>query len=312
MAGFFMPVWRGVIMQYHKPPLTFEQQLELLASRGLEILDQDNALHALERISYYRLSAYWYPVKNHDDTFKPGARFDVAVKLYEFDRHLRLQVMDAIERIEIALRTSITYTLSHAYGTYAHTAPANFRDRFQHDRWISHVENEARQSQEEFIAHFQDKYDGFPRLPIWIATEVITLGALSRLYEGMLIRDQRKIAEDYAIHPAVLRSWLRTLTYIRNICAHHARLWNRELANAPELPRHDANWQTPVTPTNRRLFAVLLILRQMMDHHHDGQQWQERVTNLLEPIAEKEYWRISMGIPGDWKVHPLWNRVEPD
>ena len=90
-------------MRYDKPPLTFEQQLDLLAARGLEINDRDQAPHALERINYYRLSAYWYPVKNNDDTFNPGARFDVAVKLYEFDRHLRLQMMDAIERVEIAL-----------------------------------------------------------------------------------------------------------------------------------------------------------------------------------------------------------------
>jgi len=295
-------------MQYDKLPLTFEQQLELLASRGLEIPDQGQALHALERISYYRLSAYWYPVKNNDDTFRPGARFDVALQLYEFDRHLRLQVMDAIERVEIALRTSITYTLAHAFGTYAHTDPGNFRNRFRHDRWTEKIEREARNSQEAFIEHFKTRYEGFPTLPIWMATEVISLGALSRLYEGMLPNEQRRVAEAYEIHPFVLRSWVRTLTYIRNVCAHHARLWNRELSNAPDLPRHDLNWRSPVTPTNRRLFAILLILRHMMNHHHDGQHWQEHVTALLQPIANKHYWRNSMGMPDDWKEHPLWNR----
>lgn len=296
-------------MRYNKPPLTFEQQLELLESRQMLITDRDQALHALECISYYRLSAYWYPVKNDNDTFKPGTRFDVAESLYEFDRHLRLQVMDAIERIEIALRTAITYTLAHSYGAFAHTDPTNFRNTFQHRRWIEKLEYELGNSQEVFIQHFRNKYAGFPAMPIWMAIEVITLGALSRLYEGLLPREQKQIARVYAVHPAVLRSWLRTLTYTRNLCAHHARLWNRELSNAPEMPRHEAAWHPPVTPTNRRLFAVLLILRRMMDHHHDGTHWQKRVTDLIEPVAEKDYWRTAMGMPDGWKTHPLWNRT---
>jgi len=299
-------------MIYDKLPLTIEQQLELLSARSLVFNDRELTLHTLERISYYRLSAYWYPVKNSNDSFKPGASFDVAVQLYEFDRHLRLHVMDAIERVEIALRTAITYTLAHTYGTFAHTAPINFRRSFRHNQWVTKVQQEAQNSQEDFVSHFRNTYEGYPTLPIWMVTEVISLGTLSRLYEGMLPHDQTKIANDYHVKPVVLRSWLRTLTYVRNVCAHHARLWNRQLSVSPELPRHDARWQAPVTPTNRRLFAVLLILRQMMAHHHQGVHWQQRVSELLEPIASKNYWCIAMGLPNDWPNHPLWNRVNDD
>jgi len=297
-------------MIYDKQPLTFEQQLDLLATRGLEFNDRDYALHNLERISYYRLSGYWYPVKNTDDSFREGASFDIALQLYEFDRHLRLLVMDAIERVEISLRSAITYTLSHSYGTFAHTNSVNFRDRFKHDKWLSKVEKESRNSREDFVRHYHRTYQGFPTLPIWMVTEVISLGALSRLFEGTLHQDQLKIAQDYDVQPVVLRSWIRTLTYIRNVCAHHARLWNRQLAVAPDLPRHDINWQAPTTPTNRRLFAVLLILRQMMQYHHQGVHWQQRVTKLLQPIAVKNYWRTAMGIPENWQSHPLWNRTD--
>lgn len=296
-------------MNYDKQPLTYQEQVDLLAARGLQFSDQAYALHTLQRISYYRLSAYWYPVKNHDDSFRSGASFDVALELYEFDRHLRLLVIDAIERVEIALRTAITYTLAHTYGTFAHTNSAHFRDRFRLDRWTTKAQQEAENSQEDFVRHYRANYEGFPTLPIWMVTEVISLGALSRLYEGMLHDDQAVIASDYDVQPVVLRSWLRTLTYIRNVCAHHARLWNRQLAVAPDLPRHDARWRSPITPTNRRLFAVLLILRQMMGHHHQGIHWQHNVTDLLEPIAVKPYWRTAMGMPDDWQSHPLWDRT---
>jgi abortive infection bacteriophage resistance protein len=302
-----MPEWLAAVMRYPKPPLSFEEQLLLLEERGLAIGDRNAAAHALARISYYRLSAYWHPFKNADDSFEPGASFDSALTLYEFDRHLRLQVMDAIERVEIALRTSITYTLAHAYGAFAHCNAANFRSRFHHRTWVSKIEDEARRSKEVFIEHYKEKYEGFPALPIWMATEVIPLGTLSRLYEGMFAKDQRCVAADYDIHHEVLRSWLRTLCYIRNLCAHHSRLWNREIPVAPSLPRHDPLWIPPVTPTNRRLFAVLLVLRQLMAHHHQGRHWQQRVTGLVEPITEWDRWRNAMGLPTDWQTHPLWN-----
>lgn len=294
-------------MQYPKPPLSFEQQLALLEERGLAIGDRNAAAHALARVSYYRFSAYWHPFKNADDSFKPGANFEAALSLYELDRHLRLQVMDAVERVEIALRTSITYTLAHAYGAFAHGNAANFRPHFPHRRWVSKIEDEAQRSKEVFIQHYKAKYEGFPALPIWMATEVIPLGALSRLYEGMFAKDQRLVAADYGIHHSVFCSWLRTLCYIRNLCAHHSRLWNREIPVAPELPRHDPLWNPPITPTNRRLFAVLLVLRQLMAHHHQGRHWQQRVTELLGPVATEERWRIAMGLPPDWQAHALWN-----
>ncbi len=299
-------------MIYDKQPLTIDEQVARLSFRGLEITDSSHALHTLERISYYRLSAYWYPVKNADSSFSAGANFDVALQLYEFDRHLRLLVMDAIERVEISLRTAITYTLSHTYGTFAHTNPDNSRRHFRHEQWIAKVEHDSKYAQEDFVSHYRNTYEGFPTLPLWMVTEVVSLGALSRLYEAMLHGDQLKISSDYHIQPIVLRTWLRTLTYIRNVCAHHYRLWNRQLAVAPELPRHDEQWQSPITPTSKRLFAVLLILRQMMAHHHQGVHWQQRVSELLKPIAKKDYWRIAMGLPDDWQNHPLWNRVNAE
>ena len=184
-----------------------------------------------------------------------------------------------------------------------------FRRDFDHRDWITKVETEAGRSKEVFVRHFQTTYFGFPTLPIWVALEVIPFGALSRLYEGMLPEDQKAVAVDYDVHPKVLRSWLRTLAYVRNLCAHHSRLWNRELSVAPDLPRHDPLWQPPITPTNRRLFAVLLILRQLMAHHHQGCHWQRNVTGLILPIAGDLRWCSAMGLPEVWERHPLWDKA---
>lgn len=291
---------------FTKPVLTLDEQLDRLAERGLHISDRAHAFHTLERISYYRLSGYWIPLKRPDDTFQPGADFETALTLYEFDRRLRLSVLDAIERAEIALRTSATYQLAHRYGPFGHTVPDNFSPQFRHDTWQQGIEREAARSTELFANLYQQKYAGFPRLPLWMATELISLGALSFLYSGMKRPDQDRLASPYGIQPVVLRSWLHTLTYIRNVCAHHSRLWNRVLAVPPELPRRRPEWQPPKVPHNDRLWVILLILRQLMTHHHQGVDWQTDVERLIEPLAVEPRWRRAMGLPDDWREHSLW------
>jgi abortive infection bacteriophage resistance protein len=108
-------------MQYPKGALTFQQQLDLMVSRGLEVADQARALEVLQCVSYYRLAGYWYGFRLPGaEDFEPGAAFDEALRLYEFDRRLRLLVRDAVERLEVALRTAITYEFGHQYGAFGH------------------------------------------------------------------------------------------------------------------------------------------------------------------------------------------------
>lgn len=293
-------------IDYTKPPLTFEQQLDLLVQRGLRITDRTQAVQTLSSISYYRLSAYCLPFKTDHDHFLPNSTWEEVVQLYEFDRLLRLCIMDALERFEVALRTSVTYRLSHVYGPFAHINSNNFRDGFKHIDWLDKVDAEARKSRETFIEHYRLKYNGFPHLPIWMASEVMTFGTLSRLYEGMQETDQRAIAKACKLPHFVLRSWLRTLTYIRNTCAHHARLWNRELANSPLLPRAKHGWPSNIIPNQKRLFCVLVILRHLLHTQGMGDVWQEEVADLIRPVAVNPHFRAVMGLPKNWEDHPKW------
>lgn len=248
-----------MLKPYTKPPLSFADQLRLLESRGLTIPDQELALSHLSSISYYRLSAYWHSFLKRDPqgrvtgVFEAGTDFDQVMQLYEFDRHLRLVVMDAIERIEVHIRTLVTYHLGHQYGAFGYTDPSNFHPRFNHADWLTKLESETRQSKDVFVEHFKSKYAGFPTLPIWMSTEVMSLGSLSFCYTGLKNQDKQWIAMQLDIHHKRLKDWLHTLTYIRNICAHHSRLWNRELAIKPERVR-EPEWNPPLTPRHNRLF----------------------------------------------------------
>ncbi|MDR4496341.1 MAG: Abi family protein [Candidatus Scalindua sp.] len=107
-------------MRYEKPPLTFSQQADLLIGRGL-IADRSILIEKLKAVSYYRLSGYWYPFRNTDNSFKPGTTLEKIWERYTFDRQLRLLVIDTIERVEVSVRTSLIYHLSHAHGPFAYT-----------------------------------------------------------------------------------------------------------------------------------------------------------------------------------------------
>lgn len=91
---------------FQKPPKTWSEQVSLLQSRGMIVSLSDLAEDNLKHLNYYRLAAYWLPFEadHATHTFKPGTLLADVLKLYNFDRHLRLLVLDAIKRIEVSVR----------------------------------------------------------------------------------------------------------------------------------------------------------------------------------------------------------------
>ncbi|HSX91371.1 MAG TPA: Abi family protein [Hydrogenophaga sp.] len=296
---------------YAKPARSFADQLAILQAKGMHIGDVPAAEARLASISYYRLSAYWYPFRSREangqvtSQFEPGTSLDAVLELYEFDRALRLLVMDALERVEVAVRTCVTHHLGMAYGPFGHEDARNFHPGFDHGGWLQKMRAETTQSSDAFVAHFRTNYAGFPVLPIWMGTELISMGSLSRLYKGMRSPDKQAVAGEFHIHARRLQDWLHVLTYIRNVCAHHSRLWNRELAIRPQA-MSEPEWKSPRLPRVDRVYCVLLMLRYLLDQSGNGVGWRKACTALLEPVAANDRWRTAMGMPVDWQHHPYW------
>ena len=256
-------------MSYIKPWTSIEDQLAKLQARGLGLTDREKALNGLQRIGYYRLSGYWFAFRQFSDgvcsrwspastkknkpkpgllaleNFKPGATFQNAVDLYVFDKQLRLLAMDVLERVEIALRVDVSHTLGKL-GPFAYLSPECFHATFskdmdlntgltRHHTWLGKHAQLISRSKEEFVAYNRGAHD-LP-LAIWVACEVWDFGTLSTLFGGMREAEQDAIAARYGIQNGrVFASWLRSLNYLRNVCAHHSRLWNRNIVDQPRLP----------------------------------------------------------------------------
>lgn len=218
--------------------------------------------------------------------------------------------MEAIEPVEIAARTAVVDRLSRRCGAFAHAQPGNFKPTFSHGPWLADVLKETERSKETFVSHFKARYEEYPLLPIWAAVEIMSFGLLSKLFSGLLTADKAEIARPFGLHPGVLGSWLHTLVYVRNICAHHARLWNRELAIAPRLPDKDERWQSLHPAHPKRLASVLYLLNSLLTKLPAGRTfvsgWRGRVEALMAQGPDVPRFHESMGLPQDWPAHPLW------
>lgn len=301
-------LFSGVAMKYDKPPLTFEQQAEKLIQRGL-IADSAEIVQRLKAVNYYRLSAYLYPFRNSDDTYKPGTTLQLIWKHYTFDRQLRVLVMDAVERIEVAVRTQLVYHFAHRFGAFCYDDIKCF-PKLDHNRfaqWIRDLDEESSRSREPFIQHFIEKYgDVHDHLPLWMLAEIMSFGRTLTFFNGVDDEMRRTIAREYGIEDVMLQSWLGALNVVRNICAHHGRLWNRELGYKIFIPRRKKypEWHTPVEIPNNRMFAILTVLRFLLRQVAPTSKWPDRLRTLFQDYPEVPIrW---MGFPKDWEKSPLW------
>ncbi len=297
-------------MKYAKPALSFEEQADLLLQRGM-VGDRDEMIRRLARVSYYRLSGYSFPFRQSDNTFRPGTTFRVVWDHYVFDRKLRLLLLDAIERIEIGLRTSLSYHQGHDFGPFGYMNDAAALPKLDSGRrndLLTKVQLETdRNHKEQFVAHFVGAYgDHHHALPIWMATEVLSFGTVLSLWQASPNKLKRETAKVFGVSDDVLKSWFWTLNEVRNVCAHHSRLWNRLLGNKPMIPavKHHPDWHEPVAIRNDRLFIALTICQFCLHRLSPGSTWASRLRDLFDgyPGVPKRH----MGIPDKWLDCPIW------
>lgn len=326
-------------MKYKKPPLSFEHQANLLISRGLQVPHRDELIEKLQVVNYYRLSAYWFPFKQADESLKAGTTLDLVWGRYVFDRQLRLLVMDAIERVEVAIKTRMAeqHALKHGGFGYlsrdcfiqpAHrwskakaavkriirpilpfciAAQRKFLD--PHDDFLGRIRQTAAESREEFVRHYFEKYTDEKDLPIWMAVEIMTLGNMLAMFQRLTPEEKRALAAFFNVMAPVLESWILTLNYVRNLCAHHSRLWNRTLAIRPMIPnkKHGPEWHTPVSFGNEKVFAVLTVLRFLLKQVAPQSQWIERLADLFKRYSQVPM--KEMGFPENWMECPIWKEL---
>ena len=304
-------------MKFTKPATSITDQLALLRRRGMVIDDEASARHYLQHISYYRLRAYWLHFEqaaaNGDDhAFAAGADFATVLAIYDFDRELRLLLIDAIERVEISLRTRLANVLSLRYGPFAHEEPVHFAKPHLWQQSRDELAKEYARSRETFAEHYRSQYPQLPSPPLWVACELMTLGHLSRWLQNLRIpKDRQTIADAYGLDEKVLVSFAHHLTIVRNHCAHHGRVWNRKLSLKMQIPgKKPAGLSAQFNPAqDRRLYNTLTMLTYLMSVISPASTWRQRLKALIQ--ATPQITVADMGFPADWEQRAIWQENTP-
>ena len=277
-----------------KDAKTYTEQLAILRSRGLVIADEREAIVFLQSINYYRLSAYHLTLRMpNSEQFMDGITFAHIRGLYEFDQRLRTLLVGVLENVEVGFRTRMAYELAHKYGPLGYKNANHFTDATYHGAFMDALNTAIKRGGELFVKHHNTKYGG--EYPIWVATELLPFGAVSKLFHIMTIEDQWLVASYFdGTRPEFLRTWIHTAVHLRNICAHYGRLYNKPLKVTPKLFRR---WRTVVR--HNSLFAGVLVLREVCPQKD---QWQRFVDGLGELIREYDSFLdlTKMGFPGTW------------
>lgn len=293
-----------------KDPKTIQEQINLLLSREMQFHDISKAPQFLANISYYRLKGYWWEMQEdfNEHLFQKNVYFEDVVELYNFDRTFRLIVFNAIERIEIALRTKLIYHMSLSYGAYWHLDEKHFHSKEHFIGLKEKIRKDISDSSEEFILkHFANHPQEEPES--WKALEVITLNTLSKLYSNLKhqLPEKSKIANEFGLNSSKdLSSWLRTITFIRNLIAHHSRLWNRAVITKyswPARSRFPLLSYFPDEERRKKIFPILVAIIYMNDRINPDNSLKQELFELFNQFHKTPTYK--MGFPPKWRDEPI-------
>ncbi|KEO72729.1 Abi family protein [Anditalea andensis] len=298
---------------FEKKPSTIVEQIALLKSRGLDIASDSEAHHFLTHISYYRLGEYWHSMQADKEAhiFKPNSKFSDVIALYNFDRELRLLIFDTIEKIEISLRTNLIYHLSHEFDPWWFQNFDHFIDSRSLVKTLAGIEDELSRSKDSIIKnHFKKHKDDSRFPPAWKTLEHTSFGSLSKLYGNLnhTVESKDVIAKEYgAVNHTYLPSWLQSIAQIRNYCAHHARLWNRNLPGTFKvLPKPPFNWISVSLQQHefQKLYAHLCIMKYLVNIVAPGNSMAQKLVVLFDKYPNVD--PNALGMHPNWQEEELW------
>jgi abortive infection bacteriophage resistance protein len=298
---------------YTKQAKSTSDLLAHLNAKGLIAPDRQKALHSLELIGYYRLLIYMRPLQdNRSRLFKSDVEFDDILALYDFDRRLRLICLDAVERIEVAMRAAIASALAldPMAGPHFYLDSAHFTNTQAHASFMRAVIDPIT-CKHQAVEHYLKTYALPPFPPIWAVLEATTFGLLSHLYASLLLPHRKTIAKAFGFDEKILVTWLKSIHLLRNVCAHHSRLWNKNnLVNAPGIAK-SLKAEFPAHVDRGRVAAravPLVALLAVIDPESD---WKQRFKSVLLDAPSTAMSKAGlgmevMGFSNGWDTRAFW------
>ncbi len=308
-------------MNYNKPPISIEEQINRLEKRGLQFKNKTLAANYLKNISYYRLRAYTYPFQNNTDVnadhefLCKNIDFNDIIDIYVFDRRLRNLIFNELEKIEVAVRTKLSLVFSVSLNNAMwYEEKELYRDEDKYSNLMSEISNDVKRSNEDFIKHYKNKYSRPEMPPSWMTLEVVSFGTLSKIFGQLKECDEKKeITGSFGLsNEKILANWLHAFSNLRNCCAHHSRVWNRRFIVNMIIPYNTLypflngkNGKGKLC--QNKIFVLLSAIKYIVDIISPDNSFK---THLIELFNDKHRFvsMKEMGFPDSWQDWPVWKK----
>jgi len=285
-----------------KPALTIDEQIKLLQSRGMIIVDDSQARIFLLQNNYYRLNVYFHKFMDEPNHYPDGTMFEAITNVYENDQWFRNKLLFLLESIEIHVKTSIAYYLGLNYGSdcfYLENIYENKSYFHEVQRAFTSEINRESNKKNPVIIHHLEKYDG--QFPIWVVVEFLTFSRISKYFSSLSRGDRTQIAKnEFNVDEYFFSNWLHSLSVLRNICAHFGHLYQRGLLVAPKIYR-ELNIDPQAIQT---VFGLCVVMKYLVD----SQKWLPFITAISDRSTQNLSFKlIDYGFPTNWQnylLHP--------
>ena len=230
--------------------------------------------------------------------------------LYDFDRLLRRLVMRGTEHVEVALRGSWAYQLGQLDDGHSYLNAGFYTNRREFHANLVKLASQVGSSRETYIKHYRETYDSPALPPVWMVAEMMSFGQLSRWFSNLADRSLRnRIARPLGLPETVLVPLVRHVTDVRNICAHHGRLWNRGFLQPPKIAQKPDDLRLSLdesaTQAPAHLYNGLVMIGHVVRTVAPDSSWLSDLRDHLLTHPEADLG--AMGFPGDWEDRPLWS-----
>ncbi|KAA2239683.1 Abi family protein [Chitinophaga agrisoli] len=309
MAGyFFLSTPRKTMLKFTAPPLTISEQILLLKEKGLIIAEEENAARWLSHVSYFRLKNYTNKFKDaQTGNFVANSNFEQLIKLYLFDRNLKFILFDAIETIEVAIKTLLSNTMAQAHGAHWYMEREHFLPSFDFDEFMAIAEKEAADADELSVRQYRRRYNDPCLPPCWMIVELLSFGAISKMFQHLAARDVKlDICWKYALPDNIFGNWLHCITQLRNRCAHHGRIVYRSMAKTIILPsrsKHRFLAAAEEIDLNS-LYATLCCMQHLILKIQPTSLFKTNLITLINNNPHINY--DHMGFTPHWRDEAIW------
>lgn len=266
---------------YTKPHALPRDWVTHLLGCGLIVPRRSFAEKQIMLIGYHRLRIYFLSRRNLHAPGKPfitGTTFNDILKIYKFDAQLRAVCFDACGKFELLFRNSIAEALSNTHGSHPYFELTAYKGQAERRDGLKMLSALYAASKDPRARHYLDTYQTPLLPPIWTMKEFLTFGASERFFSLLSGSIRNQVAREFGLpNVQAFESWIRCLVDLRNICAHHDRLFNRSMQ---KQPIHLKRAAIPTAPVNK-VKAILECLDWMVRHRGMESDVTNRAAHLL-------------------------------